>query len=159
MIESDDDSTVSRNHDDCMPEDSVNDDAWGPNDCNHIAWNGAVCSYPHFVSADSAATTWQGGKEKDVSSYSQWKTEGNWDCSESPPVNPGPKWIVKLQPPMPDDHRDGDEDEACRELAQTTYNLYLKSLFEGWGGEHVFDNEYDGHEDDGWDKFDLKYNI
>ena len=84
--------------------------------------------------------------DKDVSSYSEWKTEGNWDCSESPPANPGPKWIVKLQPPMPDDPRDGDEDEACHELAQTTYSLYLRSLFEGRGGEHVFDNEYDGHE-------------
>jgi hypothetical protein len=149
-------SLVSRNHEDedCTAERCVFDEAWGPTDCNYITWNTAVCTYPLFISGDSAETTWQALKEKGVSrnnSNSQWKTEGIWDCLEPSPTETGPKWIVKLRPPKQDGHSDGDEDEAWEELARTTFNMYFGSLFEIWRGD-VIDNEYDGHEDDGWDE-------
>ena len=102
-IRTGDDSLVSRNHEDedCTAERCVFDEAWGPTDCNYITWNIAVCTYPLFISGDSAETTWQALREKSVSrndSNSLWKTEGIWDCLEPSPTETGPKWIVKLRP-------------------------------------------------------------
>ena len=50
----------------------IYDAAWGPHDCNYITWNAAVCTYPHFVSDESAGISWLGLKEMDVSQHDSY---------------------------------------------------------------------------------------
>jgi hypothetical protein len=73
----------------------IYDAAWGPHDCNYITWNAAVCTYPHFVSDESAGISWLGLKEMDVSqhdSYTPWKAEEDRDCLELYPTKVGTQW-------------------------------------------------------------------
>jgi len=137
-------------HENCTTSSCVYDIAWGPHDCNYISWNKAVCTYPHFVSDDSAETShmscnWNAvictyphslkemGAPRQVS-HSQRKSKENRDCLELPPRKAGSKRIVNLQPPKPDrdDDDDGNEDGARDELARTTSNMYIRSIFEAW---------------------------
>jgi hypothetical protein len=53
---------------------------------------------------------------------------------------------VYLRSPKPDGHSDGDSDEDGEELARTTFDMYVGSLFETWGEELANDNEYDAVE-------------
>jgi hypothetical protein len=50
-------SLVCCKHENCTTSSCIYDIAWGPHDCNYISWNAAVCTYPHFVSDDSAETS------------------------------------------------------------------------------------------------------
>ena len=65
--------------------------------------------------------------------------------------------MVKLRPPKPDGDSNGpsDEDGVCDELAETTFNMYARSLLEQWNvlEELQQDNLYGAHEDDAWDEF------
>ena len=150
-IGSRDDPLAFRKHENCMAGScEIYDAAWGPHDCNYITWNAAVCTYPHFVSDDSADISWLTLKEMDVSqhnSYTQWKTEDR-DCLDLFPTKVGTKWKVDLQLPKPDGDRDGDGDEdgVCDELARTTFDMYFRSLFKTWNELEQLDkeNEYDG---------------
>jgi len=58
----------------------------------------------------------------------------NRDCLELPPRKAGTKWIVNLQRPKSDtDNEDDDnQDGAWDELAQKTFNIYTRSLFQVW---------------------------
>ncbi|KAN0081994.1 hypothetical protein V8E54_003292 [Elaphomyces granulatus] len=78
--------------------------------------------------------------------HSQWKTEGNMDCLGSSPRKIGSKWIVNLRSSKLDRNNNDDEDKdgTWDELAETTFNMYLKSLFDAWDEEHGNENEYDG---------------
>ena len=81
--------------------------------------------------------------------HSQWKTEGNMDCLGSSPRKIGSKWIVNLRSSKLDRNNNDDEDKdgTWDELAETTFNMYLKSLFDARDEERDNENEYDGHED------------
>jgi hypothetical protein len=159
-ISSRDDPLAFRKHENCTAGSCVYDAAWGPHDSNYITWNAAVCTYPHFVSDESTEASWLALKEMGVSqndSYTKWKAEGNReDCLEPSPTKVGTKWIVNLQPPKPDGDSNGhgDEDGVCDELAQTTFDMYSKSLLAPWNElEELYnENEYDGLEDGAWDE-------
>jgi hypothetical protein len=50
----------------------------------------------------------------------------------------GSKWIVNLRPPKPNRNK---EDEAWDESAQTTFNMYFRTLFfEAWDEENEYDS-------------------
>ena len=47
-------------HECCTLETCMYEQAWGPNDCNFISWNTAVCGYPHLTSKDKTVA-WSDG--------------------------------------------------------------------------------------------------
>ena len=80
-------------------------------------------------------------------SHSQRKSKENRDCLELPPRKAGSKWIVNLQPPKPERDDDGNEDGARDELARTTFDIYIRSLFEAWDEDADNNYKYNGQED------------
>ena len=91
----------------------------------YISWKAADCTYPYSLNKIVAS-------------------EGNKDCLESSPRKIGSKWVVNLRPSK----LDRDEDQTWNDLAETTFNMYFKSLFDAWDEQRDNENEYDGYEDD-----------
>ena len=138
-------------HKKCGASSCVYDAEWGPHDGNYITWNAAICTYPRFVSYEPAEASWLALKEKGIYQHD------SWDCLEPSSVKYGNRWMVKLRPPKPDGDSNGpsDEDGVCDELAETTFNMYARSLLEQWNvlEELQQDNLYGALEDDAWDEF------
>jgi hypothetical protein len=144
---------VFGDHKNCTTKCCIYDAAWGPHDSNYISWNKAVCSYPNFVTDDFAETPYISWKAVECTyPYTPNKTgtsEGNKDCLESPPRKIRSKWVVNLQPSKleRDNNNDGAKNETWDDLAEVTFKMYFKSLFDAWDEQLDDENEYDGHED------------
>jgi len=111
--------------------------ARGPNECNFISWNTAVCGYPHLTSKDKTVA-WSDGS-------SIWGNDVTGVCFDLAPTKRKSQWTVALPPPRDSEGGDGVEEvEPPNDKAQTTFAHYLKNIFEWWDD---WDSE---HDEDGY---------
>jgi len=96
---------------------------WEPS--RYISWKATDCTYPYSLRKIGAS-------------------DGNKDCLESSPRKIGSKWVVNLRP----SNLDTDEDQTWNDLAETTFNMYFKSLFDAWDEQRANENDCDGYEGD-----------